>query len=152
MHLSEAQTGEDCRRISRVGLNYLPWNNLILDWYGFEFHDIKIEIYYPINWSSKLACHPHYVMCRSISWFVELNHTLHFFCRVRFYFVDVNKVPQAAVKRGNITVSRKIWPLLCNMLTDLEWLFKSSDILLFIYPPFSPFGCASTFRKCPLYR
>lgn len=26
-------------------------------------------------------------------------------CRVKFYFVDVNKVPQALVKRGNISVS-----------------------------------------------
>ncbi|KAM3244004.1 hypothetical protein ACQJBY_055738 [Aegilops geniculata] len=27
---------------------------------------------------------------------------------VRFYFVDVNKVPQAVVKRGNISVSQQI--------------------------------------------
>lgn len=38
---------------------------------------------------------------------------------VRFYFVDVNKVSQAVVKRGNITVSQLILDYLGS---DLYWL------------------------------
>jgi phage gp36-like protein len=54
-----------------------------------------------------------------ISLFVDLNHKLRFCCRVRFYFVDVNKVSQAVVKRGNITVSQLILDYLGS---DLYWL------------------------------
>ncbi|GJN22434.1 hypothetical protein PR202_gb09994 [Eleusine coracana subsp. coracana] len=39
---------------------------------------------------------------------------------VRFYFVDVNKVPQAVVKRGNITVSQLILDYLGSALISSE--------------------------------
>ena len=78
-------------------------------------------------------------------------------CRVKFFFVDVNKVPQALVKRGNISVS--------SLSTLVSTLIQVSIKLHVVYfaEVITYFFCVSIwmelmflgsvlFRKCRLFR
>jgi hypothetical protein len=112
MHLPEAQTGEDCRGISRVGVNSPSWN----DWHTFQFSHIALL-------SCKLIPSSEYMhsIYREMCWWVcSLNLASNFCRRVRFYFVDVNQVSQAVVKRGNISVRQQILEFIHKVVFDLK--------------------------------
>lgn len=79
----------------------------------------------------------HCGMCR-VNLLILTKQHISFFRRVMFYFVDVNKVPQAVVKRGNISVSQQI--LACvrhfiNLKGKFEYLLahNDSDIIWQVY-------------------
>lgn len=58
---------------------------------------------------------------REMCWWVcSLNLASNFCRRVRFYFVDVNQVSQAVVKRGNISVRQQILEFIHKVVFDLK--------------------------------
>jgi hypothetical protein len=74
------------------------------------------------------------VCVEPIYWFVDLNHELRFCCRVGFYFVDANKVPQGVVKRGIILAIQLILDYLqkCLELDTPHFVPLSSFYLIWM--------------------
>lgn len=86
-------------------------------------------------------------------WWVVINLQLWHFCahnRIKFYYVDVNKVPQALVKRGNISVCLNFTPFHnFNFTWLISCLIFINNFFIFLFSQKMPtiqvrfFDCAA---------